>query len=135
MSSPLHVVEPGMSIEECSARMADLGVRRLPVASGGKIVGIISDGDILAAVAGHRWWGHRRSPTSAIAADVMQVPRVDRPSSVGEAVRPELSLWECAARLSRRGVRALSVMQEGRVIGIIRRADIVHALVERGGGD
>ncbi len=135
MSSPVHVVEPGMSIEECSAHMTELGVRRLPVASGGEIVGIISDGDILAAVASHRWWGHKRYPTSAIAADVMRAPAQDRPPVPAEAVRPELSLWDCAAQLARRGVRALPVVQEGRVIGVVTRADIVHALTERGGAD
>lgn len=66
---------------------------------------------------------------------VMRAPVRPGDPAPGETVRPELSLWGCAARLARRGVRELQVVQEGRLIGIIRRTDIVSALAERGGPD
>lgn len=135
MSSPLRTIAPDVTLEACSVRMTSERVRRLPVAREGRIIGIISDSDILAAVAGHRWWGHRRGPTSAIVADIMRSAPMDLRPGGAEAVSPELSLWECAARLAHTGVRELPVVQEGRLIGIVGDTDIVRALEERGGGD
>lgn len=135
MSSPVLTIGADATLEECSSRMVSAGVRRFPVARTGQIVGIISDSDILMAVAGHRWLGHRRGPTSAIVADVMRTPAVDLRPASGEVVSPELSLWECAAKLSHAGVRELPVMQGGRIIGIVSDVDIVRALEERGAPD
>lgn len=136
MSAPALTIEGEASIEECSARMATDGVRRFPVLVDGTIAGIVSDTDILAAVAGHRWLGRRRRrwPTAHIVADVMRPIGEDTPAAV-DAVGPELSVWEAAARLARSSAGALSVVQEGRTIGLVSEADILRALEERGGAD
>jgi CBS domain-containing protein len=47
----------------------------------------------------------------------------------------ELSLWEAAERLSAAGGRALPVVQDGKVVGLIRKADIVYAMQEYGAAD
>jgi CBS domain-containing protein len=137
MSAPVLTIEGDASIEECSARMSADGVRRFPVLVEGAIAGIISDTDILVAVAEHRWLGHRgrRWPTAHIAADVMRPVDEDAPLPTADAVGPELSVWEAAARLARSTAGALSVIQDGRTIGVVRKADILRALEERGGAD
>ena len=134
-SVPLRTVEAETPIEECSRRMGVLRVRRFPVTRAGETVGIVSDSDILAAVAGHRWVGRRPGPTTAIAADVMRPLSGGPPAAGAETLSPELSIWECAARLARAGARELPVVQQGRVIGVVGEADIVRALQERGGPD
>jgi CBS domain-containing protein len=45
MSSPLVVVTPETTIEECMAMMTDRRIRHLPVVDGGDVVGIVSIGD------------------------------------------------------------------------------------------
>ena len=47
MSSPLIVVTPETSIEECMALMTDRRIRHLPVVDGGQVVGIVSIGDLV----------------------------------------------------------------------------------------
>jgi CBS domain-containing protein len=47
MSSPLVVVTPGTSIDECMAVMTDRRIRHLPVAEGGEVVGLVSIGDLV----------------------------------------------------------------------------------------
>lgn len=134
MSSPVRTIGPDVTVEECSARMVADGVRRFPVEAGREIVGIISDSDILAAVAGHRWRGHRR-PAAVIVADVMRGPTGRLGPTGVESVTPELSLWACAATLARSGARELLVVQEGHVIGVVADTDIMEAVAERGGAD
>jgi CBS domain-containing protein len=137
MSAPVVTIEGEASIEECSARMSAAGVRRFPVLREGHIGGIISDTDILAAVAARRWWGHpgRRWPTAHIVADVMQPVSRGWPPTTHDGVGPELSVWEAAALLSRGTRRTLPVVQGGRTIGVVSEDDILRAVEERGGGD
>ena len=47
MSSPLIVVTPQTSIDECMALMTDRRIRHLPVDDEGEVVGIVSIGDVV----------------------------------------------------------------------------------------
>jgi CBS domain-containing protein len=47
MSSPLIVVTPQTTIDECMALMSDRRIRHLPVVAGGKVAGIVSIGDLV----------------------------------------------------------------------------------------
>lgn len=50
MTSDVIVVSPDMSINECMQLMSREHVRHLPVMEGGKLVGLISIGDVVRAV-------------------------------------------------------------------------------------
>ena len=47
MSSPLIVVTPDTTIDECMALMTDRRIRHLPVVDDGKVVGVVSIGDLV----------------------------------------------------------------------------------------
>jgi CBS domain-containing protein len=47
MSSPLIVVTPETTIDECMALMTDRRIRHLPVVEEGEVVGLVSIGDLV----------------------------------------------------------------------------------------
>jgi CBS domain-containing protein len=47
MSSPLIVVNPKTTIDECMALMTDQRIRHVPVVDEGEVVGIVSIGDVV----------------------------------------------------------------------------------------
>src|SRR5439155_19360126 len=47
MTSPLVVVTPETTIDECMAVMTDRRIRHLPVVDGGEVVGVVSIGDVV----------------------------------------------------------------------------------------
>ncbi len=47
MSSPLIVVTPQTSVDECMALMTDRRIRHLPVVDAGEVTGIVSIGDVV----------------------------------------------------------------------------------------
>src|SRR5215211_1728636 len=51
MTRDLPTVEPGSSVREAASRMRERGVRALPVCEGTRLVGIVTDWDLAAALA------------------------------------------------------------------------------------
>jgi CBS domain-containing protein len=47
MSSPLIVVTPETTVDECMALMTDRRIRHVPVVTAGQLTGIISIGDVV----------------------------------------------------------------------------------------
>jgi CBS domain-containing protein len=47
MSSPLIVATPETTVEECMALMTDRRIRHVPVVAEGKVVGMVSIGDLV----------------------------------------------------------------------------------------
>ena len=47
MSSPLIVASPQTTVDECMALMTDRRIRHVPVVEEGKVVGLVSIGDLV----------------------------------------------------------------------------------------
>ena len=112
MTTNPTTVEPGTSMKEAAQLMKKEDVGALPVVEGARLVGMITDRDIvLRAVAE----GKLDATVGGIASkDVVSVD-------------PQQSLDEAARLLAQHQLRRLPVCEEdGRIVGIIAQADVAQ---------
>lgn len=132
---------PEDTIRQAAARLVGNRISGAPVVEGGRLVGIVSEADLVPALA------HPALGTAALGApDAMSfllrgvVLPPDTSTTVAGVmttrvitVSPESSVWEAAALIDRHGIRRLPVVDaDGYVVGIIARADLVRSMA---GGD
>jgi CBS domain-containing protein len=117
MSEPAVIVSARASLAEALRLMLERRIHYLPVVDDdGHLVGMVNEDDVL---------GTRRRPRAQDdpVAVVMSAPAV----SIGPA---EL-LTDAMQVMVGRGIGALPVVQDGRVIGILTQSDVVAALARR----
>jgi CBS domain-containing protein len=139
MTSDVITVDPDMTVQALAALLAANGISGAPVVdSSGGLVGIISEGDLLhraeiGTAQRHRerrrsWWldhfasdlareyvkSHGRAVKDLMTRDVVTVTE-------------DTDLAEVADLLEAKRIKRVPVMREGKVVGIISRANIVRA--------
>jgi len=105
------------SLGNAQQTMKSMQIRHLPVMSGGALVGILSERDILAARANadeDPWW---KIPVR----DAMQRPV--------HTAHPDDSVVEAAGRLAMSKIGSLPVVEHGKLVGIITVTDVLDAEV------
>ena len=109
MTTGVVTTTPCATIAEAAQVLARVGISGMPVVSEGKVVGMISDGDIITADA-------HATVESVMTSDVVWVMATTLVS-------------EIAKILTENGVKRVPVVDStGRLIGIVSRADIVGAI-------
>lgn len=111
MSTRVKTVLPGMTLQETAAMMRDGDMGAMPVVDGGKLVGIVTDRDIVVrAVAENK-------PASTPITDVMTTGIF--------SVAPDDFVFEAIRLMGDKQVRRVPVVAEnGELAGIIAMADI-----------
>jgi CBS domain-containing protein len=133
MSAPVVTVQPDAPLREVAALLVEHGVSGVPVIQDGEVVGVVSEADIVAkeqASGAPRSSGGRRPRRSRRSA----MARLRRATTAGEAMTsPAITIagWRpasaAAALMVEHGVKRLPVVKDGRLIGLITRADLVRA--------
>ena len=131
--------DPKEPIHEAAGRLAKNGISGGPVLDGGKVVGVISEADLIWAL----------TPPAPVdrgvsVFDVLTIVGSGKHppqhgKTVGEVmslfvvdIGPEESIWSAARKMEVKGVKRLPVVDEhGDLLGIISRADLVTALARR----
>jgi CBS domain-containing protein len=137
MSSPVFEVTPETSVARVIELMVGERISGLPVVdASGALVGIVSEGDLIrraelgTATCRFNW-------LECLAAPPWLAERyaVAHGSKVGEIMTKDVktvedtaSIREAASSMNRHGVKRLPVTCDGRVVGIVTRADLVRAL-------
>jgi CBS domain-containing protein len=139
MTTDVVTVGPDASVAEVARLLVEHRISAVPVVDAtGRLVGIVSEGDLIGRVetpTGRRaWWLELLTDPTALARDYVKTHgrRVtDVMTHPVVTVEAEASLGEIAGLLERRGIKRVPVVRDGRVIGIVSRADLVRALAVR----
>ena len=110
MTQDVVTVTPDTRLRDVAKILAEKRISGVPVVEGGKVVGICSEADILAA------GNMDMTAGEAMAKDVV---------SVG----PDTDVAEIAKIMTERGIKRVPVIDaDGNLVGIVSRADIVRAM-------
>lgn len=132
MTSEVVTVRAETPLREAAALLAEKRISGLPVVdAGGRVVGVLSEGDIVAkaggATRGNRLLGWLLEPDVDLADKI-------RARTVGEAMSaPALTIeadrrvHEAARLMAAEGINRLPVVDDGALVGIVTRADVVRA--------
>lgn len=113
MTRKVISVHPGASVQEAAQLLYSNRISGLPVVDDlSRIIGIVTEADIISKV--------DREGLSA--GDIMSREII--------AVDEETPVNEIASMLTERRIKRVPVVREGQVVGIVSRADIVHAVAQ-----
>ncbi len=118
-------VGPNDSIRKVRLLMRQGHVRRLPVVENRRVVGIVTDRDL---------W--ERSPASVSEEEADGHDLADHLRVMGimtlqpVAVTPTMSVLEAARRLRDSHIGALLVVEDGMLVGILTKGDLIDALLD-----
>ncbi len=127
MTSPVVTINPDLAISKAHQLMKENGIRRLPVMEDGKLVGIVTIGDIREA-----------SPSDATTLSIWELNylwaqlTVDRVMTRHvRTVSPEASIIDAAQLMLDHKVSGLPVVDEaGTLVGILTESDVFRMLVK-----
>jgi CBS domain-containing protein len=140
MTTDVITVDPDMTVQALAALLAERGISGAPVVtSEGKLVGVVSEGDLLhraeiGAARRHRvrrrsWWLDHYA--SVVAREYVK----DHGRTVKDVMTPDVvsvtedaDLADVAALLEAKRVKRVPVVRDGKVAGIVSRANIVRAV-------
>jgi CBS domain-containing protein len=109
------------TVLEGARKLAALGVDALPICDEDRtVLGMLSERDVVRIVA------ERRDP------DAIRVGRLVHPDVV-EAVDADAPIADAWTTMTERGLRRVPVIDDGRLIGFLRRADLSGAVAPEGG--
>lgn len=125
-------VSPDATLKQVAELMVEHEISGLPVVDAdGRVLGVISEADVIRGETGGTGGQGMIARARAIAdPDSLSIPRTagEAMSSPAVTIRDDETVVEAAHRIDERGVNRLPVVDEdGRLVGIIARADVVRA--------
>ncbi|MEN6518735.1 MAG: CBS domain-containing protein [Methanospirillum sp.] len=130
MSTALRVTAPDATIGAATREMGRCRFRRLPVVSEDVLFGIITSTDIV------RYMGTGEVFDRLVTGNVAEVTDLPvRTLMKGELVTttPEVPITAAARVMLERGIGALPVIEDSRLIGLVTEFDLVRAFAEANG--
>ena len=138
MTSLVVMIYPEDPIQEAASRLVRNGISGAPVVKDGKVVGVISELDIARALMGPANIDRGLQTKDVLALIMRTAPAsqkhartvADVMSAKIFTIGPDESLFKAARLLDRHGIKRLPVVDdEGYLVGILSRGDLVRAMV------
>jgi len=113
MTRKVATIRPEASAQEAAQLLDEKRISGAPVVDAdSKIIGIITEADIISKV----------NRDGLCVADIMSHDVI--------AISEETPVSEIAALLTERKIKRVPVVRDGKLVGIVSRADIVHAVAQ-----
>jgi CBS domain-containing protein len=140
MVTPVFTVTPSTSVQEVAKILLDRRISAVPVVNEqGTLVGIISEGDLLhRAEAGtgqpHSWWLECLAGDGFLASDYVKqhaLKVADLMTCEVITAAPDTPLNDVAVLLESKGIKRVPILENGQLIGIVSRANIIQAVAAK----
>jgi CBS domain-containing protein len=113
MTVDVATVTPEASLKDVARELSDRRISGMPVADDdGRVIGVISEADVLAKE-------ESEPEAGRVAREAMTSPAI--------TIEPHWPVAIAADRMIEGGVNRLPVVRQGRLVGIVTRADLVRA--------
>lgn len=130
MSTTVVTVRPDTSIKEAARRLSEHRITAMPVVDGrGHLVGVVSEADVIRDTLPRDPRAH--DLPVALTSEPYAVRVSDVMSHFPLTVRVDTDLAEAAELMTGTEVKSLPVVEDGAVVGVVSRADIVGMLARR----
>src|SRR5579862_9244949 len=137
MTRDVVTVAPEAPVQEIARLLLERGISGVPVVDAtGQVLGLVTEGDLLRrpenqTAPAPRWWLRGFGDSAALAdaytkshglhaRDVMTRPAI--------AVPPTMPVGDVAALMERRHVKRVPVVEAGRLVGLVTRANLLRGL-------
>jgi CBS domain-containing protein len=137
MVSPVITAKPSSSVRDVAKLLLERRVSAVPVVEDeGKIVGIVSEGDLLhRSEAGterrHSWWLRLLATDEALAAEYVRANArrvADIMTRKVITASPDTPLREIAKLLEKNSIKRVPIVRDGQLVGIVSRANLIQAV-------
>lgn len=140
MTAPAIVITPQTSLAEIATLLSTKHISAVPVCNpDGSLAGLVSEGDILKPFrelvrAKRDWWLGVFADGEELSQDFLDYIRRDTRSAADVMVRHVITagehatLPELAELMTTHAIKRIPILRDGRVAGIVSRADLVAAL-------
>jgi CBS domain-containing protein len=142
MTRAVVTAGPDDTIKAIAALFSQHGISAVPVCEkDGTLLGVISEGDLMRPF-GQRnklrrdWWLGLLSEGTDLAPEFLDYLRLDTRRARHLMTAPaitateRMSVNEIADLLQRHGIKRVPIVKDGKVVGIVSRADLVRALAQ-----
>lgn len=139
MARDVITIAPDMPVQAVAMLLYERHISGAPVVdAAGRLVGILSEGDLMTHTAAigeetppRAWWLRLFSDRTARAEDYLKthgLTAADVMTRDPHTVAPTASLAEVARLLERHHIKRLPVLEGGRLVGIVSRANLLRGL-------
>ncbi|RZF24522.1 CBS domain-containing protein [Paraburkholderia sp. UYCP14C] len=138
MTTPVVSIAPDRSVYDAAKLLTEHHISGMPVVDdNGDVIGVVSEGDLLRRVETgtetqrRSWLAEFMAPTRELAAEYLKEHSIqvrDVMSAPALTVHHAAPLTEVAELLGRKHIKRLPVLRDGKLVGIVSRANLVRAL-------
>jgi CBS domain-containing protein len=140
MTRQVITAGPNDTVAQVAELLSDHAISAVPVCNErGQVLGMLSEGDLMRPFSNahsekRAWWLNLLAEGTDLAPSFLDYLRMDRRHARDLMTKPVITatskttLPELADLLARHGIKRVPIVQDGRLLGIVSRADLVRAM-------